>query len=56
MLRLLIDENLAQRILRGLKLRIPALDAVRVQDTAGSPIFLKRLHRLHPCGTIAPWF
>ena len=34
MLRLLIDENFDQRILRGLKLRIPSLDAVIVQDTA----------------------
>jgi predicted nuclease of predicted toxin-antitoxin system len=33
MLRLLIDENLDHRILRGLKLRFPALDFVVVQDT-----------------------
>lgn len=33
MLRLLIDENLDHRILRGLKLRFPALDSVVVQDT-----------------------
>jgi hypothetical protein len=34
MLRLLIDENFNQRILRGLRLRIPALDSVIVQETA----------------------
>jgi len=34
MLRLLIDENFNQRILRGLRLRVPSLDAVIVQDTA----------------------
>src|SRR5574341_325698 len=34
MLRLLIDENCNQRILRGLRLRIPALDYVIVQETA----------------------
>ena len=34
MLRLLIDENFNQRILRGLWLHIPSLDAVLVQDTA----------------------
>jgi len=34
MLRLLIDENLDQRILRGLRLRVPVLDVVIVQDTA----------------------
>ena len=34
MLRLLIDENFNQRILRGLRLRIPALDYVIVQETA----------------------
>jgi len=39
MLRLLIDENLDQRILRGLQLRILSLDAVSVQDTAGCPQF-----------------
>jgi len=33
MLRLLIDENFNQRILRGLRLRIPALDYVLVQET-----------------------
>jgi hypothetical protein len=33
MLRLLIDENFNQRILRGLRLRIPALDYVIVQET-----------------------
>jgi hypothetical protein len=32
MLRLLADENLNQRILRGLKLRLPDLDHVRAQD------------------------
>src|SRR5712691_5726160 len=34
MLRLLIDENFNQRILRGLRLRVPALDSVIVQATA----------------------
>ena len=34
MLRLLIDENFNQRILRGLRLRVPALDYVVVQETA----------------------
>jgi hypothetical protein len=34
MLRLLIDENFNQRILRGLRLRVPLLDVVIVQDTA----------------------
>ena len=34
MLLLLIDENFNQRILRGLRLRIPALDYVIVQATA----------------------
>jgi Domain of unknown function (DUF5615) len=34
MLRLLIDENFNQRILRGLRLRIPALAYVIVQETA----------------------
>jgi hypothetical protein len=34
MLRLLLDENFNQRILRGLRLRIPALDYVTVQETA----------------------
>jgi hypothetical protein len=33
MLCLLIDENLDHRILRGLKLRLPALDFVVVQNT-----------------------
>jgi hypothetical protein len=32
MLALLIDENSGQRILRGLKLRLPQLDYVIVQD------------------------
>jgi hypothetical protein len=32
MLRLLVDENLNHRILRGLKLRLPDLDYVRAQD------------------------
>ena len=32
MLRLAFDENLDNRILTGLKRRIPAIDAVRVQD------------------------
>jgi Domain of unknown function (DUF5615) len=31
MLRLLVDENLNQRIMRGLKLRLPDLDYVRAQ-------------------------
>jgi hypothetical protein len=34
MLRLLIDENFNQRILRGLRLRVPLLEVVIVQDTA----------------------
>lgn len=34
MLRLLIDENFNQRILRGLRLRAPLLDVMIVQDTA----------------------
>jgi len=34
MLLLLIDENFHQRSLRGLRLRIPALDYVIVQETA----------------------
>ena len=33
MLQLLIDENLDHRILRGLKLRVPGLQYVVVQDT-----------------------
>ena len=33
MLHLLIDENLDHRILRGLRLRLPYLDFVDVQDT-----------------------
>jgi len=33
MLRLLIDENFNQRILRGLRLRLPSLDYVVVQET-----------------------
>ena len=33
MLRLAIDENFDQRILRGLRLRYPTLDFVVVQDT-----------------------
>lgn len=33
MLRLLIDENLDQRILRGLKLEIPGIDYILVQET-----------------------
>lgn len=32
MLRLLIDENIDHRILRGLKLRLPSLDFVLVKD------------------------
>jgi hypothetical protein len=32
MLRLLIDENLDQRILRGLKLEIPGIDYLVVQE------------------------
>lgn len=31
---MLIDENFNQRILRGLRLRVPLLDVVIVQDTA----------------------
>jgi hypothetical protein len=33
MLPLLIDENFNQRILRGLRLRVPALDYLVVQET-----------------------
>jgi hypothetical protein len=33
MLRLLIDENFNQRILRGLRLRLPSLEYVVVQET-----------------------
>jgi Domain of unknown function (DUF5615) len=33
MLLLLIDENFNHRILRGLRLRVPALDVVIVQET-----------------------
>jgi len=33
MLRLLIDENFDHRILRGVKLRLPQLDYLAVQDT-----------------------
>ena len=33
MLRLLIDENVNHRILRGVKLRLPAIDYVVVQKT-----------------------
>ncbi len=33
MLRLLIDENFDQRILRGLKLELPDIDYVVVQET-----------------------
>ena len=33
MLRLLIDENFDQRILRGLKLGIPGIDYIVVQET-----------------------
>jgi hypothetical protein len=39
MIRLRMDENFDQRILRGLQLRLPSLDAVSVQDTAGCPQF-----------------
>jgi Domain of unknown function (DUF5615) len=34
MLLLLIDENFNHRILRGLRLRVPALDVVIAQETA----------------------
>ena len=34
MLKLLIDENLDQRILRGLQLRVPDLSYTLVQETA----------------------
>lgn len=34
MLRLAIDENFDQRILRGLRLRYPTLDFIVVQETA----------------------
>ncbi len=33
MLRLLIDENFDHRILRGVKLRLPQLDYLAVQET-----------------------
>ena len=33
MLRLLIDENFDQRILRGLRLEVPAIDYIVVQET-----------------------
>ena len=33
MLRLLIDENLDQRILRGARLQLPSLDYLIVQET-----------------------
>src|SRR5438309_5602008 len=33
MLRLLIDENFDQRILRGLRLEVPGLDYIVVQET-----------------------
>jgi len=33
MLRLLIDENFDHRILRGVKLRLPQLDNLAVQET-----------------------
>lgn len=33
MLRLLIDENFDQRILRGLRLEIPSIDYIVVQET-----------------------
>lgn len=33
MIQLLVDENFDQRILRGLKLRVPELDAVTTQAT-----------------------
>lgn len=33
MVQLLIDENFNHRILRGLKLRLPALDYLLVQET-----------------------
>jgi hypothetical protein len=38
MLQLLIDENLNQRILRGLKRRMPGLDAVTAQEVGLSGI------------------
>ncbi len=33
MLRLLIDENFDQRILRGLRLEVPGIDYIVVQET-----------------------
>lgn len=36
MLRLLIDENFDQRILRGLRLRVPQLDYIIVQQAGMS--------------------
>jgi Domain of unknown function (DUF5615) len=51
MLRLLIDENFNQRILRGLRLRVPSLDAVMVQDTAmqglKDPLLLQEAEVFH---------
>jgi hypothetical protein len=62
MLRLLIGENVNQRILRGLRLRVPALDCVIVQETAmqglQDPPLLREaaiLHRVlvtHDCKTV----
>lgn len=42
MLRLLIHENLNRRILRGLKLRSPALDYLIVQDTELHGLLIRR--------------
>lgn len=33
MIRFLMDENFNAKIIRGLRVRIPALDVIRVQDT-----------------------
>ena len=38
MLRLLIDENIDHRILRGLKLRLPAVDYLLVNQIAMSGV------------------
>ena len=60
MLLLLIDENFNQRILRGLRLRIPALDYVIVQETAmqgmkDPPLLREAAGKLSQiCSAVAP--
>lgn len=53
MLRLLADENLNNAILRGLRLRMPDVDIVRVQDVgligADDPTILDWAAREGPC-------